>query len=89
MFLKAHREILTREGWGWIEYLKGGRVLAVNGEEERAEVRIEYQSSGGEISGAYKAAVKAAGSMITLGSSGIDPLEEVTQYHVSWLEKVS
>lgn len=81
-------EIFAREGWGWIEYLKEGRVLAVDGEEDRAEVRIEYQSPGGEIFGAYEATVEQSGSVMTLGSSGTDPLQEVKQYRVSRLEKL-
>lgn len=85
----AEREILTREGWVWTGYLKEGRVLAVNDGEDRAEVRIEYRSPDGRISGAYEATVEQDGSVMTLGSSGTDPLQEVKRYRVSRLENVS
>lgn len=83
----AEREILTREGWAWTGYLKEGRVLHTD--EGEAEVRIDYWCPDGNISGAYEALVVAAGSVMTLGSSGTDPLEEVTQYRVARLERVS
>jgi hypothetical protein len=83
----AEREILAREGWGWTGYLKEGRVLAAD--EDHAEVRIEYESYDGRVSGAYEAAVGAVGSVMTLGSSGTEPLSEAKQYEVSRLEKVS
>ncbi len=83
----AEREVFAREGWEWTEYLKEGRVLAVNGEEDRAEVRIEYHSPGGEISGAYEATVEQDGSVMTLGSSGADLLQEARQYRVSRLKR--
>ena len=38
----AEREILACEGWGWTGYLKRGRVLAADANEDHAEVRIEY-----------------------------------------------
>ncbi len=85
----AEREVLVREGWAWFAYLKEGRLLAVNGNETRAEVRIDYRSPDGSVSGAYEALVEAAGSVMTLASSGDDPLEEVEQYRVSRIEKVS
>lgn len=83
----AEREILVREGWGWTNYLRKARTLEVNGGEDRAEVRIEYETPDGET-GAYEATVEADGSVMTLGSSGTDPLQEVEQYRVSRLEKV-
>lgn len=84
----VEREILVREGWTWAGYLKEGRVLGVSGDEDRAEVRIEYEHPNGST-GAYEALVVADGSVTTLGNSGFGPLEEVTQYRVSQLKKVS
>lgn len=85
----AEREVLTREGWAWFAYLKEGRLLAVNEDETRAEVRIVYRSPDGSVSGVYEALMEAAGSVMTLASSGSGPLEEVEQYRVSRIEKVS
>lgn len=84
----AEREILTREGWDWTEYPKEGRVLSVSEDGDRAEVRIDYERSDGSA-GAYEALIVAEGSVLTLASSGPDPLEEVRQYSVARLEKVS
>ena len=84
----AEREILGREGWEWADYLKEGRVLWADEGGGRAEVRIAYRSPDGGPAGAYEALVEASGSVMTLASSGTDPLEEVTQYRVARLEKV-
>jgi hypothetical protein len=84
----AEREIFTREGWEWTGYRKEGRVLAVDEDEIRASLRIAYEDPDG-VAGAYEATVEASGSVMTLASSGTDPLEEVTQYRVTRLEKVS
>ncbi len=81
----AEREVLVREGWAWVGYPKEGRVLRAD--ENGAEVRIEYRTPDG-LFGAYEALVEASGSVMTLASSGTDPLEEVTQYRVSRLEKI-
>ena len=82
----AEREAFVREGWEWTGYLKAGEVLEED--EDHAEVRIEYQSSDGDVSGAYEATVEAAGSVMTLSNSGTEPLQEARQYRVSRLEKV-
>ena len=83
----AEREILAREGWRWTEYLTEGRVLAVDAEERRAEVRIEYASPDGEVSGSYAALVEETGSVLTQIDSGFEPMQEVRQYLVSRLDK--
>jgi hypothetical protein len=82
----AEREILAREGWAWTGYRKRGETLSVDENEDRAEVRIEYESPEG-VAGAYEATIEASGSVMTLGASGTDPLQEVKQYRVSRLEK--
>jgi hypothetical protein len=82
----AEREILAREGWAWAAYPKQGHLLSAD--DEGAQVRIEYEPPDGPP-GAYEAEVVAAGSVMTLASSGPDPLEEVRQYRVARLEKVS
>jgi hypothetical protein len=82
----AEREIFALEGWAWTGYLKEGRVLAsVDG---RTEVRIAYGSPDGAVSGAYEATVEAAGTVMTLESSGNAELTEVDRYRVVRLEKV-
>jgi hypothetical protein len=84
----AEREILAREGWGWSEYLKQGRSTLPDEGGERAEVRVSYRSPDGTVSGAYEALVEKSGSVMTLASSGTDPLEEAAQYRVTRMDKV-
>lgn len=62
-------------------------MLAVDGEDDWAQIRIEYKSSDGAVSGAYEATVEQNGSVMTLGSSGTGPLQEITRYRVSRLER--
>ena len=83
----AEREILAREGWGWAEHPKSGRVL---GEDSgRVEVRIEYEApDGGTPLGAYEATIEPDRRIQTLESSGTDPLVEVELYEVSRLKRV-
>ena len=83
----AEREIFAREGWDWTEYLKEGEVLRTDESVDRVEVRIGYRSPDGSIAGAYEAVVEADDTVMTLANSGADPLEEVTRYRVSRLEK--
>ena len=82
----AEREVFAREGWVWTGYLKEGRVLASG--DGRTEVRIAYGSPDGAVSGAYEATVEAAGTVMTLESSGNAELTEVDRYRVVRLEKV-
>jgi hypothetical protein len=83
----AEREIFAREGWDWTRYLKSGKTLKATQNEDCAEVRIEYATSGGNA-GAYEATVETNGTVMTLYNSGPEPLQEVKQYHVSRLKKV-
>jgi hypothetical protein len=83
----AEREIFAREGWEWTRYLKSGRTLEADESEDRAEVRIEYATQGGNA-GAYEATVETSGTVMTLLDSGPCPLQEVKQYRVSRLERV-
>lgn len=83
----AEREILAEFGWKWMDFRRRGDVLSVNEDETFAEVRIEYEDPKTGESGAYHAAIEANGTVMTLGSSGDDPLEEVAQYRVGSLER--
>ena len=85
----AEREIFAREGWAWSDYLKAGEVLRTGEDEAWAEVRITYGSVDGHVAGAYEALVEAHGTVMTLASSGTDPLEAAVQYRVARLERVA
>ena len=83
----AECEIFVREGWEWTRYLKSGKTLQADENEDCAEVRIEYATPDGHA-GAYEATVEVSGTVITLLDSGYEPLQEVKQYRVSRLEWV-
>lgn len=83
----AEREIFIREGWAWTRYLKAGRILERTGEKS-ANVRIEYASPDGLVSGAYDAIVENCESVTTMHRSG-EGTVEAPQYRVARLEKVS
>ena len=83
----VEREIFVRQGWQWTRYLKSGKTLEADENEDRAEVRIEYTTPGGNA-GAYEATVEANDTISTLYNSGSDPLQEAKQYRVTRLERV-
>jgi hypothetical protein len=87
----AEREIWMLEGWKWLEYHKAGQVLASDEiNQEWADVRIDYTTADGNISSAYQARVEMKGSVMTAWKSGANPtLEEVKQYHVTSLVKLT
>lgn len=83
----AERGILAEVGWRWTGFLRRGELLSVNEDDTFAEVRIDFEDAKTGEDGSYHATVEAFGSVMTLGSSGSDPLEEVTQYRISRLER--
>ncbi|MUL36500.1 sucrase ferredoxin [Gloeocapsopsis dulcis] len=87
----AEREIWMLEGWRWLEYHKAGQVLASDEiNQEWADVRIDFTTADGNISSAYQARVEVKGSVMTAWKSGANPtLEEVKQYHVTSLVKLT
>jgi hypothetical protein len=92
----AEREIWIQAGWPWLTYLKRGETIATaptaNEDEEAdwAEVRIEYASPDGRVSGVYTAKVEACGTVTTQWKSGSDqPMAETKQYRVVQLLKQS
>ncbi|MEH2361085.1 sucrase ferredoxin [Nostoc sp.] len=90
----AEREIWMQLGWTWLNYLKAGKVLAIQeGEQEEnadwAEVRIDYALPDGSISGVYEARVEVSGEVMSaLNSAKQMELKPVKQYHVSHLVKI-
>lgn len=90
----AEREVLVREGWEWAEYIRRGELLEFSADGTAtgpvagpaAEVELEYALPGGERV-LYRATLEKTGSVMTLASSGTDPLEEVEQYTVSRLRR--
>jgi hypothetical protein len=91
----AEREIWMQEGWPWLTYLKRGETIATaptaneDDEADWAEVRIEYVSPDGRMTGAYTAKIEACGTVLTQWQSGQEhPQEPVKQYRVTQLERV-
>ncbi|MEH2206124.1 MAG: sucrase ferredoxin [Nostoc sp.] len=90
----AEREIWMQRGWSWLDYLKAGKVLAMEevaeGEHaDWAEVRIDFALPDGSASGAYEARVEVCGEIMSAFNSAKEmELEAVRQYCVSRLIKV-
>ncbi|NJL57608.1 hypothetical protein HC928_22615 [bacterium] len=85
----AEREIWIQEGWNWLTYPKAGQTLAVDQDENWAEVRLDFTTVDGKVAGAYEARIERCGSVITMTDSGYeDTIQEVKQYQVSFLNKV-
>lgn len=89
----AEREIWMQEGWQWLDYHKSGQVLAIDSSNKDypdwAEVRIDFNSPDGIVSGTYEARVEISGTIKTMWKSGKDkPLWEVKQYQVSRLDRI-
>jgi len=87
----VEREIWMREGWDWLDYHKVGQILAkdeTNEDADWADVRIDFASSDGTVSGAYEARVEVSDSVTTMRQSGDEEsIAIVKQYKVSRLVK--
>lgn len=82
----VEREIWMREGWDWLDYLKIGRTLSVDDEQERADVCIDFISPDGQISGSYEARVEVSDRVMTMMQSGDRrSMKPAKQYRVSQL----
>jgi hypothetical protein len=93
----AEREIWMQLGWSWLKYLKAGAVLAMEeiaeyqAEEKPdwAEVRIDFATADGSITGAYEARIEACGEVMSAFDSAKEmELEAVKQYRVSRLNMI-
>jgi hypothetical protein len=90
----AEREIWMQKGWLWLTYLKRGATIATaptaheDDEADWAEVRIEYASPDGSVTGAYTAKIETYGTVLTQWRSGRNqPMETTKQYRVSSLAR--
>ncbi|MBW4673816.1 MAG: hypothetical protein KME52_07270 [Desmonostoc geniculatum HA4340-LM1] len=86
---QAEREIWMQSGWSWLNYLKTGKVLAMEKDGEWAEVEINFALRDGSTSGTYEARVEVCSEVMTAFNSTKEmELEAVKQYRVSRLVKV-
>ncbi|MEH1820690.1 MAG: sucrase ferredoxin [Nostoc sp.] len=89
----VEREIWMQFGWNWLDYLKAGKVLAIEevaeGQDANwVEVCINYAAPDSSTSGVYEAKVEACGEVMSaLNSAKEMELEVVKQYRVSRLVK--
>ncbi|NMG06772.1 sucrase ferredoxin [Brasilonema sp. UFV-L1] len=89
----AEREIWMQLGWTWVDYLKAGKVLAMEevaeGQEpDWAQVRIDFADPHSGTNGIYEARIEACGEVMTaLNSAKEMELEAIKQYRVSHLVK--
>ncbi|MBW4569104.1 MAG: sucrase ferredoxin [Tolypothrix carrinoi HA7290-LM1] len=90
----AEREIWMQFGWAWLDYLKAGRVLAMEEVTEKqnadwAEVRIDFVAPNGSVSGAYEARIEICNEVMSAFNSAKQmELEAVKQYRINRLVKV-
>ncbi|MBD2677485.1 MULTISPECIES: sucrase ferredoxin [Nostoc] len=85
----AECEIWMQSGWNWLNYLKAGKVLAMEKDGNWAEVRIDFALPDGSTSGAYEATIEVCGEVMSAFNSAKEmELEAVKQYRVSRLIKV-
>ncbi|MBE9171409.1 sucrase ferredoxin [Pleurocapsales cyanobacterium LEGE 06147] len=78
----VEREIWMQEGWDWLHYHKSGQILEKDTAHEEAnwvEVRIDFASPGGRVTGSYEARVEVCGSVMSAYNSGQE-LKAVRQY---------
>ncbi|MEH2112711.1 sucrase ferredoxin [Nostoc sp.] len=89
----VEREIWMQFGWNWLDYLKAGKVLAIEevaeGQDANwAEICINYVAPDSSTSAVYEARVEACGEVMSaLNSAKEMELEVVKQYRVSRLVK--
>lgn len=89
----VERDIWMREGWDWLDYYKAGQILTKDetnkeGDADWEEVRIDFASSDGTVSGAYEARVEVSDSVTTMRrSDDEESIETVKQYKVGHLVK--
>ncbi|MFN6534927.1 MAG: sucrase ferredoxin [Nostoc sp. EkiNYC01] len=85
----AEREIWMQSGWSWLNYLKAGKILAMEKNGEWAEVQIDFALRDGSTLGTYEARVEVCSEVMTAFNSTKEmELEAVKQYRVSRLVKV-
>ncbi|AVH69227.1 sucrase ferredoxin [Nostoc sp. 'Lobaria pulmonaria (5183) cyanobiont'] len=90
----AEGEIWIKSGWSWLDYLKAGKVLAIEEVAEGqnanwAEVRIDFAATDGNTTGAYEARIEVCSEVMSAYNSAKEmELEAVKQYHVSRFVKV-
>ncbi|MDZ8237967.1 MAG: sucrase ferredoxin [Nostoc sp. ChiQUE01a] len=85
----VEREIWMQSGWNWLNYLKAGKVLAMEKDGDWAEVRIDFTLPDGSMSGAYEGRIEVCGEVTSAFNSAKEmELEAVKQYRVSRLVKV-
>ena len=84
----AEREAFMREGWSWSERLVSSRLLDMDNDQERAEVRLEFSSGSGRDSGAYVAKIERTGSAPRVDCLTGERSGKVPQYTVTDLSQV-
>lgn len=89
----AEREIWMRLGWSWLDYIKSGKVLAMEEVEPEdkpnwAEVQIDFVATDSSTTGAYEVGIEACGEVMSASKSAREmELKAVKQYRVSHLFK--
>lgn len=90
----AERKIWMEFRWSWLNYLKAGKLLAMEEVAEGqkadwAEVRIDFATTDSSTTGAYEARIEVCDEVMSAFNSAKEmELEVVKLYHVTRLVKV-
>ncbi|MBD2592910.1 sucrase ferredoxin [Nostoc spongiaeforme FACHB-130] len=90
----AEREIWMQFGWSWLNYLKAGKVLAMEKVAEEcqpdwAEVQIDFIDPHTQTKGSYQVRIETCGEVMSAcNSATVMELEPVKQYRVSQLVRL-
>ena len=68
----AEREAFRREGWSWTGYAVSSNVVEYDEAGALADVRIDFESPGGDRSGSYAASVKRLPDIVTEGCASAE-----------------
>lgn len=81
----AERELLTRHGWAWLTWPKTAHVSHVDPAADRATVQLRYTPPHSPPA-KFHAEVVKVDEVLTLASSGFDPLKPAPLYEVRPLD---
>jgi hypothetical protein len=88
----AERALFIQEGWKWLQYLKTSKVLAVDPNEQWADVRITFIQNQTKQVYCYDIKIEACGYVTTAWWTSPwedeEPLESVKQYRASQITQV-
>ena len=85
----AEREMWMQQGWQWLDYLKVGRTLAMDENEQKwADIEVEFSTTDRSAGGIYESRIEVSNWVETMGESDNQKLTNLRQYRVNHLVRV-